>query len=190
MKQSWDSPLASCCTLCTTIASFPTPHPQNTTKSFNHPCGIHTTTYLEMEYSWHQRRYNKINSMFNHSVKKARKVKLQIALEIEISGNKIVTHTGRLQIAGTWFGYIGSCSCLPLLPQLACNILATSHLRAPIRYFMYILVPDWIISYTSLPFWTILRTWWVFSGFSHLRIVVEMAPKPAWSHFGNCWEPS
>ena len=60
------------------------PHPQNTTKSFNHPCGIHTTTYLEMEYSWHQRRYNKINSMFNHSVKKARKVKLQIALEIEM----------------------------------------------------------------------------------------------------------
>ena len=27
----------------------------------------------------------------------------------------------------TWFGEVGSCCCLPLLPQLACNILATTY---------------------------------------------------------------
>ena len=26
-----------------------------------------------------------------------------------------------------WFGEVGSCCCLPLLPQLACNILATTY---------------------------------------------------------------
>ena len=27
----------------------------------------------------------------------------------------------------TWFGEVGICCCLPLLPQLACNILATAY---------------------------------------------------------------
>ena len=30
-------------------------------------------------------------------------------------------------ITCTWFGEVGSCCCLPLLPQLACNILATTY---------------------------------------------------------------
>ena len=27
----------------------------------------------------------------------------------------------------TWFGEVGSCCCLPLLPEIACNILATTY---------------------------------------------------------------
>ena len=39
-------------------------------------------------------------------------------------------YTGPKNNACTWFGEICTCSCLPLLPQLACNILATIYVWA------------------------------------------------------------
>ena len=37
----------------------------------------------------------------------------------------IISFTGPGNNTCTWFGEVGSCCCLPLLPQLACSILAT-----------------------------------------------------------------
>ena len=39
----------------------------------------------------------------------------------------IYAHTGPGNNTCRWFGEVGSCCCLPLLPQLACNILATTY---------------------------------------------------------------
>ena len=60
----------------------------------------------------------------------------QIARHIkskEMTGTLFSSTLGMWEYTGpgnntcTWFGEVGSCCCLPLLPQLACNVLATTY---------------------------------------------------------------